>query len=144
MKKILGFLLVFTVILFAACSKDDNSSGGASAAVSTSLKQGTWRVTSYVDNGTDETSDFNGFNFTFNAGGTVNASNTAFTVAGTWSTGVDDSKHKLVLNFNTSSFSFFGEISEDWEIVTQSTTQISLKHVSGGSGQTDLLVFTKN
>ena len=141
MKKIF-FLLLAGTFMLGACSKDDDDNGGPSAAVATSLKSGTWRVTSFVENGTDKTTDFNSFTFTFSNSGTVTAVNSILTANGTWTTGTDDSKHKLVLNF--ASPVLFDEISEDWEIVSQSSTQISLRHVSGGSGETDLLVFQKN
>lgn len=141
MKKIF-FLLLAGAFMLTACSKDDDSNNGPSAAVATSLKAGTWRVTSFVENGTDRTSDFSSFTFTFSSSGAVAAANSILTATGTWATGTDDSKHKLVLDFSTPAL--FDEISEDWEIVSQSSAQISLRHVSGGSGEIDLLVFQKN
>ncbi|MBC7937844.1 MAG: hypothetical protein H7Y86_21055 [Rhizobacter sp.] len=144
MKQALNFIVAGLLLVhISSCSKDDdNNNGGASEAVATSLQSGTWRVTSYVDNGTDETSDFSSFSFTFVNSGTVAASNTLSIATGTWDTGVDDSKHKLLLAFNNSAL--FDEISEDWEIVAQSSTQVNLRHISGGNGETDLLVFQKN
>ena len=129
------------LLMIASCSKDDDN-GGASAQVATSLKSGTWKITSYIDNGTDETADFSSFIFTFAGSGTVTAVNSVLTATGTWSTGTDDSKHKLNLVFANPAF--FDEISEDWEIVAHNSTQVSLRHISGGSGETDLLVFQKN
>ncbi|MFT3981964.1 MAG: hypothetical protein QM687_15970 [Ferruginibacter sp.] len=142
MKNVFSLLFVSAALVFSSCSKDDDSPSGASAAVATSLKDGTWHISSYSDNGVDETSDFSSFTFTFASSGTVTATNSVLTATGTWSSGRDDSKHKLYLGFSTPAL--FEEIDEDWEIVTQSSTQVSLKHVSGGSGETDLLVFTKN
>ncbi len=142
MKKIFFLLLAGTFILTACSKDDDNNNSGASAAVATSLKSGNWRITSFVENGTDRTTNFSSFTFTFGNSGAVTAVNSVLTATGTWTTGTDDSKHKLVLAF--SSPALFDEISEDWEIVSQSSTQISLRHVSGGSGETDLLVFQKN
>ncbi|RYY71357.1 MAG: hypothetical protein EOO13_03460 [Chitinophagaceae bacterium] len=142
MKHTFPFLLAALLLLaITSCSKSDDERG-ASTAVATSLRSGTWRVTTYSDNGADETTDFNSFTFIFTNSGTVTATNSILTANGTWSTGIDDSKHKLNLNF--SSPAFFSEISEDWEIVSQSSTQVSLRHVSGGSGEIDLLVFQKN
>lgn len=141
MKELFKFFFAGLLLITASCSKDDDN-GGASAEVAAALKSGTWRITSYVDNGTDETTDFNSFTFTFANSGAVSATNSIFTATGTWSTGRDDSKHKLNLVFTGSGL--FDEISEDWEIVSHTSTQISLRHVSGGSGETDLLVFQKN
>ena len=38
----------------------------------------------------------------------------------------------------------FSELSEDWDIITNSSSKIELMHVSGGNGGTDLLTFEKN
>jgi hypothetical protein len=37
----------------------------------------------------------------------------------------------------------FSELSEDWDIITNSSSKIELIHVSGGNGDTDLLTFEK-
>ena len=144
MKKLLSILLASSVIAFASCSKDDddNSPSGPSAAVATSLKEGTWRISSYSDNGTDKTADYNSFVFTFSSTGTVSATNGILTATGTWKTQRDDGKHELDLEFTSPSL--FEEIDEDWEIVTQTATQISLKDVNDAGTETDLLVLTKN
>jgi len=142
MKNLL-LLLFAGMFTLTSCSKDDDDNN-TTTAVAANLKSGTWRVSSFIDNGTDETTDFNGFTFTYNNGGTVSAVNNILTVTGSWSTGTDDSRAKLNLDFSSSSLSQFEELSEDWEIVSQSATQVSLRHVSGGSGETDLLVFQKN
>ena len=145
MKQAFKFLLAGLLLVgFQSCSDDNDDDNGVPSAVATNLKSGTWRITTYVDNSNDETADFNGFNFTFNNGGTVSAVNNVLTVTGTWSTGTDDSQSKLDLDFAGSSLSNFLEISEDWEILSQSSTQVSLRHISGGGGGTDLLVFQKN
>jgi len=38
----------------------------------------------------------------------------------------------------------FSKLSEDWEIISFTSSKIELKHVSGGNGGTDLLTFEKN
>ena len=38
----------------------------------------------------------------------------------------------------------FSELSEDWDIIMNSSSKIELMHVSGGNGGTDLLTFEKN
>ena len=144
MKKLFNVLLASSVLVMASCSKDDddNSPSGPSAEVAASLKQGTWRITSYSDNGTDKTVDYNGYNFTFANNGTVSTTNGTLTANGTWKTQIDDGKHELDIEFSTPAL--FQEIDEDWEIVTQTPTVISLKDVNDAGTETDLLVLTKN
>ena len=38
----------------------------------------------------------------------------------------------------------FEEISEDWRVISRTTTKIELKHISGGDGSTDYLTFEKD
>lgn len=142
MKNAISILLFAVVLMATSCSKDDDNNSSVSSQVATAVQSGTWRITSYVDNGNDETSDFSSFTFTFSGGGTLNVAGGGITASGTWATGTDDSKNKLVLFF--ASPALLAEISEDWEIISRSSTQVSLRHVSGGSGETDLLVFQKN
>jgi predicted nucleotidyltransferase len=60
--------------------------------------------------------------------------------------GDDNSKGEfddIDFNIAFSSPSDFEELSEDWEIISQTATKIELRHVSGGGGGTDLLTFGK-
>jgi hypothetical protein len=63
-------------------------------------------------------------------------------VNGTWGTREDSGKTKLDLNFDD--VNNFDELDDDWEILTQSSSKIELRDVSGGNGTTDLLTFEKN
>jgi hypothetical protein len=132
------------------CSSDDNSSSSQDPTpVINAATQGTWRVTSYVDSGTDETNHFTGYNFTFSNGGVLTATNGSNTVTGTWSVLNDDSNddspsNDLDFNIGFTAPANFADLTDDWDIVTYSDTTISLIDISGGNGGTDTLVFTKN
>jgi hypothetical protein len=132
------------------CSSDDNSSSSQDPTpVINAATQGTWRVTSYVDSGTDETNHFTGYNFTFSNGGVLTATNGSNTVTGTWSVLNDDSNddspsNDLDFNIGFTAPANFADLNDDWDIVTYSDTTISLIDISGGNGGTDTLVFTKN
>lgn len=54
----------------------------------------------------------------------------------------DDSQDDLDFNFNLSNE--FEDLSDDWDIISQSSTKIELIDVSGGNGGTDYLSFQKN
>ena len=141
------FAFVSISLLSLSCSNDGNTSNTNSenvAQLQDAIIQGTWKITRFIEDGVNQTSNFNGFNFTFNTNGTVLATNGSTPINGTWSTNVNSSgTPKFVLNFNISNGPF-DEISEDWNIEAVSSTVIDLKHVSGGDGSIDLLLFTKN
>lgn len=104
------------------------------------LTDGAWFVSSYIDDGDDETTDYNGYNLVFASNGTVVASNSTNNFNGSWSV-VGTSDLDLVLDFGTQIP--FDEFNDDWDVFSFTTTTINLQDVSGGGGGTDTLVFTK-
>lgn len=161
-KKFLKIALVFSMVLsMIACSKDDNSNtttpNNTSADQTTQVAQsGTWRITSFIDSGQDETNDFDGYSFTFNENGTVTATKGTTTISGTWSVSDDSSNSSsdddgnstddddFNLFFNVSPDSDFEDLNDDWDFISVSNSKIELIDVSGGNGGTDYLTFQKN
>ena len=132
----MAFLAILSI---TSCKKDEKISPSNSSTV---LQDTNWKVTLFSEDGVNETSYFSGYTFDFMDGGVVKATSGSNTVNGTWATRDDSGKTKLDLNFDD--VNNFDELDEDWEILTQSSTKIELKHVSGGNGGTDLLTFEKN
>ncbi|MEI7501404.1 MAG: hypothetical protein WCK84_13275 [Bacteroidota bacterium] len=123
------------------CTGYDNSHGSSKSSRSNYFK-GNWSVTQYSDRGSDETNQFAGYVFTFTSRGTITAVKAGSTVIGSWSKGNHGNHDKLYLDFGTTVP--FGEITDDWQIIEMSHTNIRLKEVSGGSEGTDILTFEKN
>ena len=152
MKKLILISALFCLIMLnvaSMCSSDDNSSSSDPTPVINIASQGTWRITSYIDSGNNQTSDFTGYNFTFGASNALTASNGTNTYTGTWSVVTDtsnDDNPSSDLDFNIAFLSpaNFAELTDDWDVVSFTPTTISLIDVSGGNGGTDTLVFTKN
>ncbi len=156
-------LMLSFSLLSATCSSNDddgqdpNNNSVVIAEVTATLQTGTWRITNFVDSGTDETNDFAGYNFTFNNNGTLAANNGSTTVTGTWSitnsgssssgsSTDDDGNSSSDVDFNIAFASppDFAELTEDWHIVSHTGTRIVLIHISGGNGGTDNLTFELN
>ncbi len=143
MKKLFALATVFIALGLTSCKKNETSASTITTSnVTTTVSTGTWRVTYYWDTNQDETANFSGFNFTFGPSNLVSASNSLFTINGTWSTANDNSKVKLILAFTTNAN--FIEISDDWHVIERTDTKIRLQDVSGGNGGTDYLTFEKN
>ncbi len=156
----LQILIVFLSIATLSCSSDnsdnDNNNQNNNASeimqLSNDTESGTWIITSFIDSGQDETNHFNGFSFTFNSNGTIVANDGTTTVNGTWSitdtsnSSDDDSYDDNDIDFNMSfsSPADFTELSDDWDIVTHTSSRIDLIDISGGNGGTDTLTFQKN
>lgn len=155
MKKIKLSLLAFEFLclsLFMSCSNDDDSSSNNNVQndIENNVQSGTWRISNFVDSGEDETSDFTGYNFTFESSGILNANNGNNDFNGTWSVTNSDSNddspddNDLDFNINFNLTNDFEDLNDDWDIVSQSVIKIELTDVSGGNDGTDFLTFEKN
>ena len=143
--------MLFVLTTSSMCSSDDDNTNpivNNPTDVINIVNNGTWRITYYYDTDHEETTNFNGYNFTFGASSVLTASNGTNNHSGTWSVtdsnSNDDSISDLDFNIAFSSPAQFEELTDDWEIIEKSTTVIKLKDVSGGNGGTDYLTFTKN
>ena len=115
---------------------------------------GTWIISSYIDDGSDETNDYTSFVFEFLEDGTLNAtdflSSSSIAYVGSWSitdsnsSDDDDSLQDLDFNIFFSGNSYLEELSDDWDILSYNETEIKLIDVSGGNGGTDYLTLTKH
>ncbi len=120
---------------------DCENSSSTPLYFNTVITAGTWRVSYfYEDEDGDETSDFNGFVFTFFTNGNATAVNGASTINGSWTTFLDSGFNFLELQYDGDTLD---EIEEDWKVIEFTETLIRLKHESGGGG-TDYLNFTRN
>ena len=137
----MGSLIIMLFLALTASMCDDNDDNTNTSDVSNSLKAGTWTITYYFDQ-VDETSDFAGYEFTFNDDGTAVAILGATSTNGTWSVENSSSgERKLNLDFGTSSP--LDELEEDWKILESNSNRIKLENVSGGSGLTSSLTFER-
>lgn len=146
--------LLFALII-SSCSSDDNNNNitpppavNNVADVVNTVSTGTWRITYYYDTDQEETSSFNGYNFTFGASNVLTAANGTNNYSGSWSVtdsnSNDDNPSDLDFNIAFTTPAQFEELTDDWEIIEKSATIIKLRDVSGGNGGTDYLTFTKN
>lgn len=117
---------------------DDNSP--IAAIFLTNLQSGTWKVSYFFDT-TDKTANYLGYNFAFSPNGTIAVGSGTATFSGQWTSYVDDNEDTLEMEFSASQLV---NLSDDWEIIEYSETQIRMKDVSGGNGETDFLTLTKN
>lgn len=152
MKKFFLIPLLFGIFMLnvaSTCSNDDSNDDDDSSSstiitqTQNTIVNGAWRVTLFSEDGSIQTSQFTNYDFVFGTNGTITANNGSNTMNGSWTTGTDDSTPKFIINFSVTNGPF-EEISEDWQILSTTSTKIELKHVSGGDGSIDLLTFEKN
>jgi hypothetical protein len=133
-------IAISSFCLVGCASNDDDSPSQDPVVAAATVIQGQWFVTSYSEDGTVKTDIFQGNSFSFQSDGAVKVTKGGVTLSsGTWKVMQDSGKLKLLLTL--SGGSYFEEISEDWEIVSATSSVLSLKSSSGGSGATSLLAF---
>lgn len=151
-------LLVSLSLMSTSCSTDDDDDGGSNdnsaqiAQIENTAESGTWRITNFIDSGQNETSDFAGYDFSFNSDGSLIAANGTNTMTGTWSVTDDSSSSSsssdddidFNIFFSVPDTNDFEDLNDDWDIVSISSTRIELFDVSGGDGSTETLIFEKN
>lgn len=147
MHKLRNWVMIGLVaVTLTACKTDDDVK--VMEEIEANVTQGTWKVSEFIDSGTDETAHFTGFSFTFGDNDVLTASNGTDTYTGTWSisdsNSNDDSADDLHFNILFNLTNDFEDLNDDWEIVSQSDSRIELTDVSGGGGGTDNLTFVKN
>lgn len=140
------YMVFAQVLSFSSCSNDP-SGDPVQNLVSHHVSTGTWRVTSFIDSGKDETNHFSSYVFTFTDGGTVVAGNGNVSYTGNWSindnNSNDDSPDDLDFTILFDLSNDFEELNEDWHFISHSPIRMELIHVSGGNGGTDYLTLEK-
>ena len=147
LKFTLALMISFTMLISCSTSDDSSDNSNDTQTVVSTAQSGNWVITYYYDTDQDETSNFSGYTFTFGSNGVLTATNGGTTVTGTWSVtnsnSSDDSPNDLHFNIFFSSPANFADLSDDWEIISVTSTKIRLTDVSGGNGGTDFLTFDK-
>lgn len=149
------FVVLLVLNVLNSCSKNDSdvADGKITAAdigaIKKAVTSGDWHIIYYFDTDKEETSDYDGYVFTFNTDGTLGVTNGNTALSGAWaiidsSTSNDDSDDGDVdFKIFFSSPDIFQELSDDWDIQKYSDNKITLIDVSGGNGGTDYLTFEK-
>ncbi|QHS60164.1 lipocalin family protein [Chitinophaga agri] len=140
MKKSSWLLAMMCACVMSCSNNDDNNPTPTIDPQAPTT--GTWRVTLFTDSGKDETSDFTGYSFTFDSNGTAVATKGSTSKDGTWSIG--SSSRDFNLNFGAKSDANkpLGELTDDWEIISVTATEIKLKDDNDDSDE--FLTFNQN
>jgi len=105
------------------------------------LITGNWYVNLLEENGTDHTSNFDAYEFTFFGNGSATAVSNGNTINGFWTAEVNSGNLDFIMNFETSTNGDFAALNDDWKVLEATQTIIRLSDVSGGGGGTDYLTF---
>jgi len=133
----------------SACEKETSTIDNFTASeIQKIVESGNWVITNFNDSGKDETRHFVGFKFSFMDNNVLSASNSQNTITGRWDISLDssDDSSSSGVDFNIyfdNASGEFEELTDDWDIISRSSTKIELIDVSGGNGGTDYLTFER-
>ncbi|MCF6407145.1 lipocalin family protein [Chitinophaga filiformis] len=133
----LAAILLYACIL--SCSNDDNPAPPPDRDAPTT---GTWRVTLFSERGNNETGDFNGYTFTFDSNGSATASKNSTNRSGTWSINSSATEFNIDFGEKSDANKPLGELTDDWEIISITSTEIKLKDDNDASEE--FLTFNQN
>jgi hypothetical protein len=140
-KKPIITAITLAILAAAMSCDDDDSDKSQKAKLATALETDTWRI-SYFFDAEDETHHFANYIFTFNEDGTVAAARDTEAANGTWIvSSSSNGSPKLTLDFEVTAP--FDELNDDWDVIQFNDDLVQLQDVSGGSGETDFLTFSK-
>lgn len=123
-----------------ACSNDNNDPTPAPDPQAPTI--GTWRVTLFSERGNDETSDFSGYVFTFDSNGSAIATKNGANRNGTWSINTSSTEFNIDFGEKNDANKPLGELTDDWEIISVTKTEIKLKDDNDASAE--FLTFSQN
>ncbi len=139
MKTLLFYSLLITIALNTISCQQ---SGSVDATTSQVVTSGNWRVSLFTDSGNDETADFAGYTFTFNSGGSLAVVKNGVTTTGSWSINSSSNKFNIDLGPKIASNKPLGELTDDWKILSNTTTEIRLADDNVTSNE--FVTFSKN
>lgn len=143
-------ILPLCAIITWSCSDDDRNSGSSTTVeiLTSTVRSGSWEITTFSKDGTDHTADFADYVFTFASSGLLTAVKGEINHTGAWSVTTDDSDDDdpddIDFNIAFASPPGFEELTEDWRLLEVTDSKIRMRHKSGGDGSTDLLTIEKN
>lgn len=147
--------LLSVLIVLSSCDEDDDSpidefDNSDVASIQSSLQTGTWRISSFVDDGENETVNFNDFVFTFGTDGSISADNGSNVFNGSWRVELDDDDDdddkddlEFYITFATTNDNL-DDLTEDWYVLEFSENRIRLSDDDDDTDNDDLLTFERN
>jgi len=118
-----SLILSSAIFLFSACTSIDDYA--VTKSVAPVVTNGKWRVTLFMDNNNDQTNDYTGYIFNFNASGEIVASKNGTDITGSWN---EDNTAKNVSLYFNSADPVLNKLNDNWDVKQISSTQVNLEN----------------
>ncbi|MFV8225761.1 hypothetical protein [Christiangramia aquimixticola] len=149
MRKGVFLLLVSVVCFLTSCDTDRDDIKLSQAELiefRKIVKNGEWKVSKFIENGTAKTNNYDGYSFSFQELNTLIASGNAAEVNGTWSTNRDEgpgyeANKKIYLHLFFGADEKLSNLTNSFIVISASSSEIELEVMDNDS---TLLSFRKN
>ncbi|CAM4019121.1 hypothetical protein FLAN108750_05515 [Flavobacterium antarcticum] len=147
MKKVFSFLVLISVLYCGfACSSDEtdlSTSGNVSQQITNTVNSGTWKLTRFVHNGSDQTIHFDGYTFVFSENNILAASNGTEELMGSWSALKNSFDDEIDFEIVFSGPEYFIDLADEWHIESRTKNKLELTTVSDDGESSNFLRFEK-
>lgn len=148
--RILKPLFVLFLIFFVSCDKDQDDISLTSAetsALNVIIKEGEWKIDSYVVDGINVSSDFKEFSFSFNEENELSATTSADTYIGSWRASNDSGSETESYNDVDFHIIFIASgkldaLSHNYDVISATSQEVNLSYTE--SDREVLLSFNRN
>jgi len=152
MKNFKLVLILLGISLILSCDKDNDDislSAVEANKLSMIVKQGEWKISSFVLNDAEHTASYTDYLFTFEENNNLKATSSTDQQIGTWRVSNDsgsefDSYYDVDFNLFFTSDSKFGEITNNYDVISATNQEIRLSLQENQNGNTGLLTFSRN
>lgn len=117
---------------FESSCGSESTSGDALSDTLTAANS-VWTVSSFTDEGVNQTAAFAGYELSFSTTGSLSAQTGNTTTTGSWAS--KKNATELELDFNTENI--LDELDEDWSVIAISTTEITLQEIDDDNGNVE-------
>lgn len=152
MKNLKLLLILLGLSLILSCDKDNDDislSEVEANKLSMIVKQGDWKISSFVLNDAEHTAFYSDYIFTFEESNNLKATSSTDQQIGTWRVSNDsgseyDSYYDVDFNLFFTSDSKFGELTNNYDVISATNQEIRLNLQENQNGDTGLLTFSRN
>jgi hypothetical protein len=119
------FLAIIPLSLFSCSSSNDGNglfSNSKNNIETFLIEESQWRVAQFIEDGENETDDFQGYLFSFDKNGEVVAAGNGNNIVGTYKVFKDDGKVELSMTFSAGYP--FDELTDDWYYISRTENSI--------------------
>ena len=126
MKKISLLILSILISHLFSCSGDNDGDNGPANELETILKQGTWKISKYSENGIDRIALFENYTFTFPSGSSIIASKDS-TTTGYWTPSTSNGSYTMYLDFAKAKN--LNRLNDTWQNISLNASQLKFRRV---------------